>query len=160
MTANQIAFYKARNEAEHYRRMDSENQRHNFASEALNAEDISVKDWANRENARLGFTNAAINKQHYAQSDFNNQVSNQIKTDQLLLDYANTFGQPVNAGQIGIADYYTFDPKKGKDAYVRFDTSNVGKYSYVTPQAIESYGKALGSLFKGVETMYKVTKND
>lgn len=155
MTANQISFYKAKEEAKHYRRQDKESKRHDFATEALNAQELSIKDWANRANVELGYHNAAINRTHYEKSDYNNQVSNQIKTDQLMLDAIETLGAPTNSTTIGFSDYYTLMNPSDPSNYVRFNVEPL-KYSYTTPEAIGNYGKALQGVSKTADTVYEI----
>lgn len=151
MTQNQIAFYKAKEEAKHWKRQDKENRRHNEVGEVLNAQELSIKDWANRENVRLGYTQAEINRTHYEKSDLNSQIANQLRTDELVLSAVNTFGKPVNADRLSFFDYYGYyeDPEANQ-AWITFDAEPL-QYSYVTPQAISGYGKALS----GVANMTK-----
>lgn len=62
MTANQIAYYKAKQEAKHYKRSDAEQKRHNEAGEALTQySNLSTEGHYQRQDA--------INKAHYERSD-------------------------------------------------------------------------------------------
>lgn len=164
MTQNQIAFYKAKKEAQHYRRQDKEAKRHNVMTEALTAEDLSIKDWANRANVALGYENAAINRTHYAKSDFNNQVANQIKEDQVFLDYVTTFGAPTKVMTpdgvvsqpkgVAINDYY--DPNAS--GVWNFNTSPVA-LNYVTPSNLGNLGKLLSGASAMLNVVDKVVNS-
>lgn len=61
MTSNQISFYKARNEAKHYKRLDKENKRHNKAVEDIDTQKNLLTDWINRKQAEIGLINAGAN---------------------------------------------------------------------------------------------------
>lgn len=160
MTQNQIAFYKAKTEAKHMRRQDREAKRHNQMTEALTGQELSIKDWANRANVALGYEQAAINRSHYTASDFNNQVANQLKTDQLVLDWVGTFGAPKyvvgkdgkhEPKYITISDYYN-----PGDALLAFDVREPVALNYLSPGNMGNIGKMLSGASAALNTVDKV----
>lgn len=110
MTANQISFYKAKNEKQHYDRMDRETKRHNVKTEALNQSDLNIKDWFNKASIAKDYANIDMLTYHYGQADEAalrnaeaNVVNASTKKELTQLDLAKEYGV-VTVGPAG--DYY------------------------------------------------------
>lgn len=76
MTANQINYYKARTEAEHYKRSDKENKRHNEAGEAIQSQANAIQEWWNQQQNKHLIRSDAINQAHYERQDAETQRHN------------------------------------------------------------------------------------
>lgn len=69
MTANQINFYKAKQEAKHWRRTDKETARHNLKDEAIREQSNTIQSWWNQQQAAHLIRSDAINQAHYERMD-------------------------------------------------------------------------------------------
>nr|QQM99840.1 putative ORF1 [Picobirnavirus sp.] len=69
MTANQINFYKAKQEAKHWKRSDKETARHNLKDEAIREQSNTIQAWWNQQQAAHLVRSDAINQAHYERMD-------------------------------------------------------------------------------------------
>lgn len=109
MTANQIAFYKAKNEKKHYERQDAESARHNVATESISTESNLIQKWYNEQQAKHLERSDSINMAHYERMDAETKRHNQEQerlTEQAnridYLEYLND--KDVNAAKVGIQE--------------------------------------------------------
>lgn len=100
MTANQINYYKAKQESKHWKRSDKEQQRHNEATEALT-------QYANVSTEQHYQRGDAINKAHYERADQASLINAQASSTQAAvakakqdMAYDLEYNYPVNVANL------------------------------------------------------------
>lgn len=178
MTANQIAYFKARTEKEHYERADKETKRHNVTDEAIRSESNAITSWFNQKQNEHLIRSDAINMAHFERMDAETYRHNRVSETQAdianNINYLNALSKKEEAQaatkraeaeerKTDIAAFLSLDPF-GKDAasanYANVQAYYVPKYFKLTEamnmadvklkgaQTAKTYSSSVTDVFK------------